>query len=61
MWICLVCLRRPVSWSVAMCEESIVIPYGSLADILVDIITGAVLVVDTGISLASRSEARLIF
>ena len=28
-----------------MCEESIVLPYGSLADILVDIITGAVSVV----------------
>ena len=46
IWICLACLLITGSWSVAMCEDSIVIPSGSLAVVLFRIITGAVVVVD---------------
>ena len=45
MWICLACLLRPGIRSVAMCEDSILVPYGILADVSVDINTGAILVV----------------
>ena len=45
MWICLDCLLRPDSWGVVMCEDSIVLPSGSLAVISFDIITGAMVVV----------------
>ena len=30
MWICLNCFLRPGSWSVAMCVDSIVLPYDSI-------------------------------
>ena len=39
------CLLRPDSRSVTMCEDSIVLPYGSLAVISFDIITGRIFVV----------------
>ena len=42
MWICLACLIRPGSWSVAICVYSIVISYGSLAFILFSIFIGAI-------------------
>ena len=45
MWICLACLLRPGICSVAMCEYSIVLPPGSLAVILFEIITGAIVLV----------------
>ena len=38
-------LLRTDIWSVAICEDSIVLPYGSLSVILFDIITGAIVVV----------------
>ena len=41
MYICLTCFLRPGSWSVVICEDSIVIPYGSLSVILFGIVTGA--------------------
>ena len=40
------CLLIPGIWSVAMCEDYVVIPYGSLAVISFDIITGDIVVVD---------------
>ena len=43
MWIYLAILLRPCSWSVAIYADSIVLPYGSLAFILLSIITGAVI------------------
>ena len=43
--IYLYCLLRPSSWSVVVCEDSIVLPYGSLSVISFDIITGAIVVV----------------
>ena len=46
MWICLDCLIIPGSFSVAICEDSIVLPYGSLAFMSFDIITGAIVGVD---------------
>ena len=46
MWIYLACLFIPDSWSVAMCEDSIVLPSGSLTFISFDIITGDIVVVD---------------
>ena len=46
IWIFLACLLRPDNWSVALCVESIVLPYGSLDFIQFSIITGAVLGVD---------------
>ena len=42
MWICLASLLRPGSWSVDICVEYIVLPYGSLALISLSIITGAI-------------------
>ena len=45
MWICLACFIRPGIWIVAMCEDSIILPYGSLAFISFGIITGAIVVV----------------
>ena len=45
IWICLACLIIPDSWSVAILEDSIVLPYGSLDVILFEIITGAIVVV----------------
>ena len=46
IWICLVCLLKPGSWSVAMCNDSIVLQSGSLAVISFNIIKGAIIVVD---------------
>ena len=40
MWICLDSLLIPGSWSVAICVDSVVLPYGSLAVISLSIITG---------------------
>ena len=37
---------RPVSWSVAICYDSIVLPSGSHAVVLFEIMTGAIVVVD---------------
>ena len=39
MWICLDSLLRPGSWSVDICVDSIVLPYGSLGFISLSIIT----------------------
>ena len=41
MWICLASLIRPGCWSVAMCDESIVLPSGSLAVMSFEIMTGS--------------------
>ena len=43
MWICLASLLRPGSLSVAICVDSIVLTSGSLAFILLSIVTGAIL------------------
>ena len=43
--ICLAFLLRPDSWSVTMCDNSILIPYRNLAVISFDIITAAIIVV----------------
>ena len=45
MCIFLACFLRSGSWSVAMCEDSIVLPSSILAAISFDIITGAIVVV----------------
>ena len=45
MWICLACLLRSGSWSVAMWEESIVLPFVSLYLISFEVITGDIVVV----------------
>ena len=45
MWIYLACFLRPDSWIVAICEDSIVLPSGTLDVISFDIIIGAVVVV----------------
>ena len=45
MWIYLACLLRPGIWSVAMCEDSIVLPFGSLDIISFKIITRTIVVV----------------
>ena len=45
IWICLTCLLVPSSWSVAMCDDFIFLPSGSLAVISFDIITGDIVVV----------------
>ena len=45
MCIRLACLLIPDIWSVLMCEDSIVIPSGSLAVLSFDIITGGTVVV----------------
>ena len=42
MWICLACLLRHCIFSAAICVDSIVIPYGSLAFISFSMITGAI-------------------
>ena len=42
MWICLTCLIRPSTWSVAMFVDSIMIPFGNLAFIPLSIITEAI-------------------
>ena len=42
MWICLAYFLRPGEWSVAICDDSIVLPSGSIS---FDIITGAIVVV----------------
>ena len=42
MWICIACLLRPSSWSVAICQGSIVITSGSLVFISFSIIIGAI-------------------
>ena len=46
VWICLACLIIPGSWSVSMCDDSIVIPPGCLAVISFQIIKGAIVVVN---------------
>ena len=46
MWICLACLIRSGIWSVATCEDAIVLPSSSLAFISFDLITGAIVGVD---------------
>ena len=43
MWICLACFLRPGIWSVAVCEDFIVLPSGSLAVVSFDIIKGAII------------------
>ena len=43
MWIRLACYLRTYIWSVAMCEESIVLPSDSLAVISFDIFTGDII------------------
>ena len=45
MWICLACLLRPGRWSFSMCDDSIVIPYDSIAVNSFEIIKGAIIVV----------------
>ena len=45
MWVCLACLLRPGRWSVAICDDSIVLLYGSLAVMSFEIMTGAIVVV----------------
>ena len=45
IWICLDFFLRPNRWNVGMCKDSIVIPYGSLAVVLFDIITGGIVLV----------------
>ena len=40
------CLLRPGIWSVAICDDFIVIPYGSIAAMSFLIMTGAIVVVD---------------
>ena len=45
MWIYLAFLLRPGSWSVVMCDDSIVLPSGGLAVISFEIIAGAIVVV----------------
>ena len=40
--ICLDFLVRPGSWVVATCDDFVVIPYGILAEMVFDIITGAI-------------------
>ena len=42
MWICISSLLIPGSWSVAICVDSIVLPYGSLALISFTIIIGGI-------------------
>ena len=42
MWICLSILLIPGSWSVAICVNTIVLPYGSLDLISLSIIKGAI-------------------
>ena len=42
MWICLTSLLRPGRWTVVLCEDSIVLPYGSLAFISFSMIAGAI-------------------
>ena len=42
MLICLACLLKPGSWSVDICDNSIVIKYGSLDLMSFDIMTGAI-------------------
>ena len=45
MLICLACLFRPGSWSVSICDDSILIPSGSLAFVSFEIMTGIIVVV----------------
>ena len=45
MRICMVFLVRPGSWSFSTCDESIVLPSGSLSVISFDIITGGIVCV----------------
>ena len=60
MWIWLACLIRIVSLSVAICEESIVIPSGSLFVISFDIITGDNVVVNFLIGVYLHLSLRLL-
>ena len=45
MWIFLAFFLRPGIWSVDICDVSVLIPYGSLAVILFDIMTGSIVLV----------------
>ena len=47
MWICLACLLIPGIWSVAMCDDSIVLPYIIFAVISFAIIAGDIAAVDS--------------
>ena len=42
MWICIDFLVSPGSWSVSICDDFIVIPYGIFSVMLFDIITGVI-------------------
>ena len=42
MCICLACLLVTGSWSVAVCDDSVVLPYGSLSVCSFYIITGVI-------------------
>ena len=53
MWICIDVIFSPGIWSVATCDDSIVLLSGSLEVILFEIMTGAIVGVD--------SFSRLIF
>ena len=46
MWICFVFLLRPGIWRAAICMDSVVYPYDSLAFISFSIITGDIVAVD---------------
>ena len=45
MLICLACLLKPGSWNIAMCDDSIVLPSGSMDVMSFEIITGAFVLV----------------
>ena len=46
IWIWIACYLRPVSWSVNICDEYIVLPSTSIAVMSFEIMTGAIVVVD---------------
>ena len=50
IWIRLAYIVRPGGWNVATCDESMVLPYGNLAVMLFDIVTGVIV----GVALFSR-------
>ena len=60
MYIYLECLLIPGGWIVAMCEDSIVLPSGSLAVISVDIITGAIALVAFFLGVYSHPSLQLL-
>ena len=60
MRICMVFLVRPGSWSVSTCDESIVLPSGSLSVMFFEIITGDIVCVASFSRLMFARESMVV-